>query len=110
MRRPSARCTINTVTTRNVTSWANDAAAGRVPNFSGYSAPILCSVQPASQDDVAPHLREEQVNYYAVIFHDDPQLDNRDEILWGSHTLTVIGNNNASGRGRSFVIICQERQ
>lgn len=109
MRRPSGRCTINTVAKVQVAGWTKDAAGGRHATFAAPSAPIACSVQPSTAVDVAPHLREEGVTYLTVIAHDDPQLALRDQLLWGTRVLTVTGVIDASGRGRSFRVLCEER-
>lgn len=109
MRRPSPRCTPNTITTRTVTSWTADVAGGRQPVFSAASAAIAATVQPSSVRDVAPHMREEGVTYHTVIVHDDPGLKVRDQVLWIGRTLSVTGVLNASGHNRSYRVLCEER-
>jgi len=49
------------------------------------------------------------VVYLVAIFHDDPVLAVRDQVLWGSRTFTVTGVIDSSGRGRSFKVLCEER-
>lgn len=109
MRRPSSRCTPNTVTIQRVAAWTAGNARDPQATFAAASDPVACSVQPSSSIDVAPHLREEGVTYHTAIFHDDPTLEVRDKLNWGSRVLIVTGVIDSSGRGRSFRVLCEER-
>lgn len=104
--------TLQLVTFQRVAAWSKDKAGGRRPTYAAATTtPIACSVQPTgalTSETTAG--REMQVFTYNVYFHDDPQLNVRDRILWGARILTVTGAPASSaGQSRSWVVECTER-
>jgi hypothetical protein len=110
VRRPSARMTPNTVTAQLV-AWTADAAAARQPQFAPPGTPIPCTVQIKTSETAGQDGRQQLLNRYEVIVHDDPGLKLRDRLTWvdgGDLTLTVTGIKPAAGRMRSWVIEAEE--
>lgn len=109
MRRPSIRLTPNSVSIAP-TSWSKDLAAGRKPTEGTPRGPIACAVQPSSSAHVPEHIREQYVVYHTVKFYDDPLVNLRDVVLFGSRQLVVMGVEATSGgRGRTWLVHCEER-
>lgn len=112
MRRPSVRCTPNTVTI-SVPTWTQDASHGRKQILGPPGALIACSVQPASSDDTATFEREQGNLYHRVIFHDEPVAPLRSVITWvdrGNRSLIVRSvRQEASGHNRSWIVVCEEK-
>ena len=111
MRRPTHRMTPNTVHIERVNFWGKDSGGGRQP-FRGAAGPaVACAVQPSSAEDVPPHMREEEVVYHTVKFYDNPQLQVRDRLYFGTRVLTVTGTQATSGgAGRTYIVHAEERK
>ncbi len=110
MRRPSPRCTINTVDLYRA-SYSQDAAGGRAAAFPSTPtvAGVPCSVQPAVSDTVDRQGKQTLVNTYTIIFHDDPSLTAHDRVVWLGRNLAVKGVvSSAAGRSRSWVVTCEQ--
>lgn len=82
-----------------------------------YQAPepkvYAVSIAPSSSEEVAPHEREEGVQYLTVKFYEDPGVRVRDRILWrdqGDKILTVRGlANPAAGQNRTWPVVTEYR-
>lgn len=113
MRRPSARCTPNSVVPLEVAAYGRGAAGGRVPIGAQPGVPIACSVQGRSARIGDPeHGGELQVTAFDVVCHDDPGLEIRDTLSWTDpsppRTLVVVGVVPQAGRQRTWVVNCEE--
>lgn len=116
MRQPSARCLPNTVDLYRFTP-TKDAAGGITgsPYTTAFATDVACSVQPSAPerflDDATGRLIQKTV--YDVMFNVNYSLKTDDKIVWvdpagATHKLFVLGSDDQAGRGRVFVVNCQE--
>jgi len=102
----------NTVQAVQWTGWTSDAAGGRHPTYGIAEAPTRFSKQAADSEDVPPHMREQKVTYYKVLFQVDMGLRVRDQLIWvddGNAILRVTGYSNCAGLFNVWKAICEER-
>lgn len=118
MRKPSARCLVNTVDLYRFTP-TMDAAGGITgdPYATAFAEGVRCSVQPALPvrefDDEGQRLVQKTM--YNVMFAANYSLKIDDKIVWVDsasvpHNLYVHGNADQAGRGAAFVVSCEERK
>jgi hypothetical protein len=117
MRKPSARCLVNTVSLYR-RSPTQDADAGEASGFgAALATSVPCSVQPADPERFLDGQTDRliQKTVYDVIFTTDYSLKSGDKIVWVdgasvSRTLFVLGSADQAGRGSAFVVSAEERR
>jgi hypothetical protein len=114
VRQPSPRMRPNAVIHTPWTGWTKDAAQARVPTFGAPTAPIPCSVQVDTSEEVDDHRKEQIKTMFNVYFGPGaPAMHVRDKLTWvdgGNLPLTVrsIGQDRA-GRGRLGLVRAEHR-
>lgn len=113
MRTPSGRVLINTVAFRPAGPWSQDAAGGRVFSAGGELTTFAASVQQLPAEDVPEHMREQNVNYWRVLVHQDPSpIKARDQVIlvdMNNVVATVRSVRNAAGRSATWEILATSR-
>lgn len=112
MRRPSLRMTPTRAMLARKVGWSADSAGGQAGS-DVLVGPVRCSVQTRSAVMDSDHQQTGTTSTFEVIFHDDPLLEVRHAVLPldGPHegkTLIVMGVEERSDRGRTWVANCVE--